>query len=889
MKKILSKIAFLALSAALLVTTGCDGTKNKGFNISVKGVGPEYVEIIVSGGDVIRMAYMVDEKEMRVENPQKIFKKGTEVTVKDGEVLRISLGLEENTQYYLYACAALNETEFSNIITLPFKTNEYNLSELITVVDQYYDGYKMRLTIPKETKERENAIRYNQCCIMMYNYMKESSDDYFSCLYNGGRYAVNDTTLVYSEETNWYLTGTDSDGDGEIDWDTNYNPISPGEPVVFVAGEFSWMEDDPSYETENFSFPSGWPSGYYRPMIDESYYSAKTEESTEQSSLGVIDWDYTHPLDEFWTGAHQRKHFVIKQPSLLNAGVDVKCVKTTPVNLTLEFYPEEGVDQYAFGIFDDNTYRNQVLPLLNGNEDWMQWAVTSYFAAYTFGTKVASGAVQAELTSFYYQSAITPETDYHVFVTAMGDAAGTSQSFQKFTFKTKARVLDAPIIEVTPLENESAPFKATFNIKCTTYEDNPLMEAYYAANYLRDWKLELNGGATYYSLLNGNNAFSSAELAKINSKEGYTISIPSVDGETTRLAVLGYNTEYTPNNLNFKEEEILEKCPAVAQLTTPFVEAKTPVDPVHYESLVGEWTATATLQMGSDSKKRYTHSSKITIAEDLSDYPSVLPVEAYQIYKEIAKMDEEEVDAMWAEFAQLAESFYVNRLMNQNRLICIGWLDDDSYSRLDTKTPYDLFVDKKYSSVDVSSIFNDFGPKWYIEAVQDKDGNVSLVAPVDMNFLPPTANWSVPFYMAGMEPENYYTVTYSEDGNLGFPVKYDAEKDEITVEPFVYNKVSYYPNVVGIDPTYGTILENPIVSSVVLTRGWEEPAQTKAAARTASYNVNVKGEFPQIVYKERTELKAGPQLKKMEVSVPTQEQIKERADKLVERFVNQNK
>lgn len=893
MKQLFYRIALVAVSAALLMLAGCDGMKHKGFNLSVKEVGPEYVEITVQGSDVIRMAYMVDKKEMRVENPQQVFKKGTEITAKGGEVIRISLGLEENTQYYLYACAALSETEFSDIITLPFKTTEYDLSELITVVDQYYDGYKMRLTIPKETKDRKNAIRWNQCCIMMYNYMRKNSDDYFSCLYNAGNYAVNDTTLVYSEETNWHLTGSDADGDGEIDWDTYYNPISPGEPVVFVAGEFAWMEDKEEYETENFKFPSGWPAGYYRPLIDESYYPDEEpedgEDSKEQSSMGLIAWDYTHPLDEFWTGAHQRKHFLIKQPDLLEAGVDVKLAKATPVNLTLEFYPEEGVDQYAFGIFDDDTYQNQVLPLLNGNEDWMQWAVTSYFAAYTFGTKVASGAVQADLTSFYYQSAITPETKYHVFVTAMGDPQGTSQSFRKFSFETTARVLDAPVIKVTALEDQTTPYKAVFNIKCTTYKENPLMEAYYAANYVRDWQLAFNGGSTYFSILNGNNQFTAAELAQINTEAGYTISIPSVDGETTRLAVLGYNTEYTPNDVTSKKDILECAGPPMAEITTPWTEKKDPVDPIHYEHLVGDWTATATLQMGSDKNKVYQHKSKITIAADLYDYPSELPEEAYKIYEEIAKKDREDVDAMYAEFGQLAESFTINRLMNQNRLICLGWLNDDSYKRLDTRTPYDLFVDKKYNSVDVSSIFNDFGPKWYIEAVQDKDGNVSLVAPVDANFLPPTANWSVPFYMAGMEPAKYYTVTYAQDGNLGFPVKYDEEKDQLTIEPFVYQKVEYYPNIVGIDPMYGTILENPVVSKVVLTRGWNDSGKTQSSVKASKGNVAVKGDFPEDNYKERTELKAAPELKKIKVEPVTAEQFKERADKLVERFLNQNK
>lgn len=911
MKNFTSKIALVLLSVAFFLFAGCDKVGHKSFSITVHEVGPEYVELMVQGGDVIRMAYMMDTKEKLVKNPQEVFRKGTEITVRGGEVLRISRGLEENTQYYLYACAALNEMDFSEIITLPFKTNEYNFTSdknnFLTVVDQYYDGYKMRVTFPKETKERNNALRFNQCCIMMYNYMREQNNDYFSLLYNGQTYSVADTTLVYAEDTNWYETGSDSDGDGLIDWDTRYNPISPGEPVVFVAGEFSWMEDSPKYENEYFQFPAGWVAGYYMPLIDTTYYSTLPKEE-EQSSMGVIDWDYTHPLDEYWTGAFQRKHFRVKEPSLLDAGVDVKCVKATPINLTLEFYPEEGVEQYAFGIFDDETYRNQVLPLLNGNEDWMQWAVTSYFAAYTFGTKVASGAVSASLTSFYYQSAITEQTPYHVFVTAMGDAAGTSQSFQKFTFSTTERTLYAPEVLVTPVGTEDgdiiystnpktgkpAPYAASFNIKCTTYADNPLMEAYYAANYSRDWKLALNGGSTYFSILNGNNQFTAEELAQINSKDGYTISFPSVDGETTRLAVLGYNYEYTPNDLTgFKKDEMVELCPAVAEVTTPYVDAKEPVDPIYYEDLIGEWTATATLQQGASSNKVYTHKSKITIAADLYDYPSSLSPEVYQIYKEIAKMDESQVDAYWYQFKELAEVFTQKRLYDQNRLICLGWLDDDTYSRLDTRTPYDLFVDKKYSSVDVSSIYNDFGPKWYIEAVQDSEtGQVRLVAPVDANFLPPSANWSVPFYLSGMEPKNYYTVTYAEDGNLCFPVEYNAEKDEITIHPFEHNKVKYYPNMVGIDASMGTaqtILENPVVSKVVLTRGWTEPTKSQSSLKASGSGVKAQGDFPMTVYKSRTQLNAAPELKNIEMEIPTKEQIKERADKLVERFVNQSR
>lgn len=765
---------------------------------------------------------------------------------------------------------------------------EYDPNYLVNILDVGYDGYNVRINVPQtvtgETGPGTDAIRYTQACIMMYNYMK-NHNDYFYLLYNGGNYVIEDKVIEYSESTNRYWTGTDKNGDGQEDWKYNYNPISPGEPVVFVAGEFSWMEDTPEYKNEFFKLPLGWDSGYYMPLINPEYY----ENNVQQSSMNIIDWDYTHPLDAYWTGAFQRKHFRIKEPELLEAGVEIKLSKVTPVNATLEFYPEEGVDQYAFGIFDENTYQNQILPLLNNNPDYMQWAVTSYFAAYTLGTKVTSGAVQADLTSFFYQSAIQPETKYTVFVTAMGNPQGTTQSFQTFDFETTARTLPAPVVKVTPLEDATTPFKATFNIKCTTYADNPLMEAYYAANYLRDWRLATNGGSTYFSLLNGSYQFSAAELSAINSEKGYTISFPSVDGETTRLAVLGYNTEYLPNDVtSYKAEQIDEgECPAIADVTTPWAKTKEPrVDPAEYKHLAGVWTATATLQSGTNSKKIYDHSSKITISMDLYDYPAFSD-NIYKIYEEAADMDKTDVDAYWTEFEELARTFTNNRLVRQNRLLCLGWLDDDSYGRLSARSPYDLLVAKDYTSVDVSSIYNDFGPKWYIEAVQDSKGNISFIAPVDMNQLPPAANWATPFYFFGMEVKNYSAIAYSEEGTLCFPVEFDegnksdSADDKIIIKPFVHESIEYYPNMIGIDYA---VCENPIVSEIVLTRGWSETDYAQSSLGRSKGRVKAGAELPTTVYKRRTPLKSpSKEIEKIEYQIVSEDEFRKRADELVRR------
>ena len=907
MKKNFLKLLLAGLSVLICgVFSSCNPEDSGSFSVTVKEVGPEYVHIQVNAPAAVEFAYILDTKEKRVDNPRMIVKEAKQSgayfeVIKPNDVIRVSRGLEEKTQYYLYAVASLNG-EYTSIVTVPFKTGEYNLTELITVVDQAYDGYKVRITVPEETKKRGNAIRYGQCDIMMYNYMDKKNNDYSNLLYNGDAYnniVVDDKSLTFSEELNWYETDQDSDGDGALDLDYRYNPISPGEPVIFIAGEFAWMNGEED-ETEYFGFPSGWDPGYYMPLISETYFTEGpgAPKDKEQSSLGIItDYEVTSPMDPYWTGAFQRKHFRVREPQPFDGKVDVQLIEASPINLVMDFYPDKSVKQYAVGIFNDAMYE-EVMKLCNGREDYMQWAITSFFAAYTFGTKVATEAVRMELTDFYYQDAIGETTDFHVFVTAMGDQMATTQNFQKFTFTTTERLKDAPEIEVVAVDEKTTPYSAAFNIKCTTAaEGNPLTECYYGANYLRDWLLEVNGGATYFSLVAGNKAygyFTEEEVEKINSPEGLDIEIASIDGETTRLVVLGYNDEYSPNDL--VGYEYIEDCPAVADCTTPWVPQKKYVEESNYIDLVGEWTATATLQPAAEGSQSFIHRSKITIAADLYDYPTELPDSVYTIYKESTKYDEAKIDALWDEFKAMAKTVTNHRLQYQNRLVAMGWLDKDSYSRLDAMTPYELFVDKSYKSVDVSSIYNDYGPKWYIEAVEDEDGNVSLVVPLDASKLPPAANWSVPFYLAAMELDNYYTITEGDGWVPTFPVEVSADRNTITIKPLAYEdetgKVTmFYPQMIGMDTkTYQSILENPVVSEIVLTRGWKDSSEKKSVSRRSTVaNVPVAGELPVRNYKQRTSFSEVEQLKVIEGTMVSVEQFEERADRLIETLINNRK
>ena len=150
-----------------------------------------------------------------------------------------------------------------------------------------------------------------------------------------------------------------------------------------------------------------------------------------------------------------------------------------------------------------------------------------------------------------------------------------------------------------------------------------------------------------------------------------------------------------------------------------------------------------------------------------------------------------------------------------------------------------MFISRDVNTVDVESMFSEFGPKMYIKVNKDMNGKDSLAVTANKYFASPVANWSVPFYMAGyanQEANNtifYYGTAAEFQAPLEFPVEMSADKNTIVIKGFEANGTKYYPNVIGEDYSQLTgtvyILEKPIISDVVLTRGWtDEPAETPA-------------------------------------------------------------
>ena len=896
MKNLINKILSVALAAVSLgALSGCNPEPEpKKFSLQFTGYGPGYVSVNVTVPYATTVAYYISEEpDSDMLDPKFLYVNTETFTTfyTDGPQQLLDYPIEEYTKYYVYLTAVLGD-DLSQIYTYEFETEEFKFDQLATVVGVAPDGCKMYIKVPESVKKSQpgqpgsRAIRYTQGDLMIYNFYKSGNDDYFNLLYNGARYVTEDTMIEYSDALNYGEAGIDVNEDGVVDGNDLamlWNPIAPGEPVVFVAGEFEWMSEpdeykkggqyeDKTYKVNGFSFPGGWADGYYYPCVDAAKYwlhYGKTideankddyDEETDDDSTsdenvtvpsaatkgaGIVgNVDVTSPIDQYWTGAFQKKVFRTRIPAKLDADFDVKVENLRSVDATLTITPKGEIYRYLFSVLDDGAY-NQMLELLDGKTEYLQWAVTSYFTMYNFGMvemvaetgTTSAPEVVFNLTDFFYE--VASDRKFHVLITGMSGEIGSPQCFKHYTFstppKTKTR---GPNVVVTPLPEMSSPYSAAFNVKCTSVANNKAVRCYYAANYKNDWIHKVNSSSSYtYVSLGQENMFSTAELSDINSEEGYTLYIPTIDGETMRLVVVAFNDENISNGID-KYEDVTEH-PSVADCVTPYaVAGDTGYNKLlDTDELVGDWTLTATVVGGSVMK------GKISIKRQFLpgvDYPTTLPADVMKTYQDVTEWTDEEIEGFFDEFLTLATNYNTNRLRNQNRLLIEGWLNDSKGS-LTYLSPWDIFEHKDVSMSDVSSMFARFGPKIYLNVNRDMNGKDSLSISANKMFVSPVAQWSVPFYMAGKRAEqddNSLLFQWSDDygnwaGALTFPVTLSEDRNTITIHGLEYQAskdapaVIFYPNVVGVSEGYGGsisyILENPIISDVVLTRGWTEP------------------------------------------------------------------
>lgn len=829
MKNRISKLFMMALMSAVFAFSSCQKEGFGDFSLSVKEVGPDFVELFVTAPEATEIAYILSEEPQLI-TPAVLFKSGKLKRVKPADKWVIDYGIFENRGYYLYAAAKDGENGYVTS-TVQFKTKEYSLENMVTIVRTYYNGFMAHIKVPEATKKRGNVIRYGTTSLAWYNVLKSAKGgdlvDVNAVAANGdpfSGYVKNDSTIVIDDYNTVLL-----DEEGVPVLDENgmqidiHDPIAMNEPTVFVAGECKW----------------GTPDEYAAIM---GFYKEQ-----KRSSYSVPMFD---PKTFKWTGEFQKEIFNTRTPEQSEAMVTIE-IPEEEIDVTdamVYFTMDENVDQYFYMILDDMTY-NQILAIyLDGNEEWFQWFLTSYIAFWEWGIHPVNENMAVNAASSFVEPLQGGQT-YHVLATIFekgeeGDyefVTGSKQNFVHTTFKAKEKTKPAPVINVTKVDTGD-PYSVAFNIKAGKDSDGnvqPIMGAYWVCNYAREFEFMFNMDWTYATLLKNNgNVFTPAEVAEINSDKGLTLSFSTLDGETTRFAAYGCNDEYTFNLIDETKNTA-----AWVDYAAVLADAEDRIDSPLFEKLAGEWTISATLnvkqQQEDESVVSYDkdHKSKVVISTNAPELPA-LEESVFPLYP---KKSRKEVQQMYDDLCELNTIFGESRALERNRLLCTGFLDFDYYNgnpypnRMKYRSPYDLFKATDYSSLDIAQIIYDFGPKWFFEVREDG----SVIVPFHSYKLPPVIAWpGYPFYLGGYA-EGAGVFLDSNDETPGFPVEISDDFNTITIKPLVFsdgkNEAAYYMNICGLQP--GTIdveIVAPVKSDIVLTRGWTETSEKAAPVTKAS-------------------------------------------------------
>ncbi len=890
MKNLLFKTFLFCLLTA--VSVGCDlvpGLGNEGetgdFKLEVKTVGADYIELNVTAPAEVEMAYCI-LTEPKLMTPPVLFLTGDKETVKPGVPIRLKNVLQSGTEYILYAAARLDSKNYSEMVQIEFVTESYKFDRLLTLMDTYYDGYKIHFTLPEETKKNGHVVRYNMVDQAMYNVLiANAGDETYHILesvvmngYRYGKFVKNDSTCIFNHGNQVMV---DEKGDPIEDKDGDYIdihlPSAPGEPTVFIAGECRLGTDDEMGELLLGKY-YGTPNSltYQVPIFDWNTVDPE------------FDWDNTDRdswAGSGWTGAFQKLVFKTKAPGVCEptVNIDIPEAEIGVTDAMIYFEMEEGVSRYVYAILDNGTYNSAIDLFLDKTgapeaeiDEAFQWFLTSYTAYQQLGIEGKEESTMVNAASHFTNNVLEGGTVYHVVCTVMVDDPSITENpengaYQKYihkTFKAREKTKKPPVIEVKAVGSD--PYLAVFNLKAPNKD---LVGANWACNYAREFELMLNT-TTYENLVSSNvqQKLTNEEIQAINSDEGYNVSFGILDGEVLRYAIYGYNDEYTFNRFDLKAglgcaDYEAPMAPSVAKIESPL-----------YEALEGDWTATATIKVnekqedGSYISRNMTYKSKVTISNDIQGLPETLEEYVYGLYKGESV---EEVDGMYSELLDLADRFAESRLEGQNRMLCTGFIDFDYYedkSRIDYMSPYDLFTSTDYSSYDVPQLIYDFGPKWFLQIQADG----SVIVPMNSTSLPPMHAWGgYPYYVGayGVSADGTpYAFYNSSDTVKGFPVEISSDYKKVTVKPIVLSDGSkYYMNAIGLNPqsvASGTVeIVATVLTELVLTRGWTDTksmtenafAAVPSKVRAATIDGKPVDSIPErVVVRSLTELKPQP-------------------------------
>lgn len=849
----------------------------------------ESISIKVETSGLDSLAYICYTSQQDALQASIVFLRGEHIKAEASATVKID-DLKADSKYYFYFAGKTGSKFYDEIVEVEASTRPYEFKDLLTLVDTEQRGFTVHINVPENVENDDTrSIRYAHASLGAYVRNKMARYHDTDLLYQNGQVDTReDKTIVVDMKNGGYLV--DENGELVIDPDTGdyivlHNPIVPGEPTIFLAAEYEWGEG----YIANWG-PAGDGFGYFIPLYDFAAFEAAEAAGTVATKSNVVtDIAPGGNEDPYWTGAFQKLLFTTDQPGVLDAEIEVLVEDISPVDAVVTIIPDENVYAYTFTVLDDAMYE-AVQQFVCGREDWMQWLISSYVAQYEIAMGNAySEAVQFTVGQMFYLSGyLTQETDFNILITALGDEDGTTQKFIRKRFSTTAKVLDAPVVEVTAVESGEHEYEAKFKVKAPNKD---LVRAYYGANYYRDWVVNLNAeGVTYATLCQ--NAFSAEEIDQINSDEGLIVSFPSLDGETTRMAVLGYNEEYTSNVLQ-------EGCSAIADTKTKLLDLGVHYDSPLFEELVGDWTMTAKafVRTYDDNNNLMEYNANIKAKVTISSEVNVLDMtdDVYAIYEQ-AGWSKDQTDAYYEEFKRAADHFNKYRLHYRNRLLCEGWYEYDIYefSRLQTMTASDLFAHESYQAYDLNQIMYDFGPKWYLEIA--KDGSVTV--PFDQMTMPPMLNWGdTPFFVTAYDKASNHGYRAPAENMPGaFPVEISADKNTIVIKGVEaaiaedsQETAMHYMNAVGGWGSWDAQIYSPIISDITLKRGWTEtsPASSSAVCSNCVEKplISTEDNTP-VVWKSMSKFDTMRKYRTVELEPLTMEKLERTLDTTSPRYLN---
>ena len=865
------------------------------------------VEIPLNAKKLTSIGYkVVAEGENAPTNAMMVFRSGSKI---DGNSTMLTLtgddGLDLDKTFTVYIAATISDTEFYNngeMLTVQFTTPDEWTDGDVYVKRRMANGAEVVVKFPEVLKGKR--IKWGIANIAMLEYYGQapmpaklhSNDQVYPA-----SLIARDTTLMITHENAYarnekgeiayyYFAGYNPDGTVKyLECDPNdpkvstgeaaptqyYQHFQPGEPLVLMMSEVDYADcpyihslDGQDYIDHITNGDCGhkhpmidyqWGPGWYWYPYDYAAYQKEAGGDREEGELpmpGVGGGNDTYiDFDKFWhPGAKKWKiEFRLPEPEKFETGsvtINTSGLKTDGGKVT--FTPTGDTYAYFVTIVPQTSEvgagYTDLLKFVNNDPSLLQWLTTSelapYLSIYPYYEKTVMN-----LEEILYD--IKAGMKYHVIVNAVpgkmvdGDMTldVSKQAYQHITFTLPEYTIDEPELVVTAYESYS-PYKVKFNIK-NANPSIPVKKVVYAANETREFASYMSMyDYTYSDIVISNDGYanlSSAEIAEVNSDFGYDMEFDVTPNTFFTLAAMGWNNEGRPSDPD------KEGAKAVAEARSTEMENADPLDMTKLNALKGDWTATATVKTydyNTGNTSSAQKSWKVTIG-DLKTNETLSEAD-YAVF-ENAGVNKAAADAYLAQYNELAASYNAS-VLGQNRVLCQGW-DLSGVRETSTASPWDLFLMPDYNASLVDYLFNDFGPKWFLQT--DDKGNIFV--PVNYNLVQPMMCWynGLDHYLCcGNYEKGYANYINPNDSfdvqGVGIPVEISEDGNTVTLKAVTIKpeneEIQLYPTMI-YDNQGQLAFYNPyVVSEVVLTKGWNggaTPAPAKASSNKKVYGKKV--------------------------------------------------